>query len=160
MSLFYPAQEFGRFSLSIGLTPSLLHARYGLDYGERFHRDIAWRVSQVMEIDRQVHREFGSIGLGFAEPFPRATIEPYGHRFVPALLGCETVYASGEDPSAVRMRFEADSIRSLPSWTQERLEAMEPVRVVLEQAAWAREHADRRRAERMLGFNPDFSHLR
>ncbi len=39
MSLFYPALSFGRFSLSCGLTPSLLHARYGLDYGERLHRD-------------------------------------------------------------------------------------------------------------------------
>ena len=35
MSLFYPMQNFGPFGLSYGLTPSLLHARYGLDFGER-----------------------------------------------------------------------------------------------------------------------------
>src|SRR5512147_2037153 len=102
MSLFYPALSFGRHSLSIGLTPSLLHKRYGLDYGERFHRDIAWRVQALMDVDRQVFADFGAIGLGFREPFARATIEPYGHRFVPAMLGCAMCYAAGEDPSSIR----------------------------------------------------------
>ena len=88
MSLFYPMQTFGRFGLSVGMTPSLLHARYGIDFGERFHRDIAWRIARVMEIDREVHRDFKGIGLGFAEPFPRASLEPYGHRFMPAMYGC------------------------------------------------------------------------
>ena len=154
MSLFYPMQTFGRFGLSYGLTPSLLHARYGLDYGERFHRDIAWRVAQVMEIDRQVRRDFGGIGLGFSDPFPRASIEPYGHRFVPALYGCATAYAASEDPSGVRRAFEAEEIRALAPWTRERLESSEPVRVVLEQARWARAHCDRAAAERRLGFTP------
>jgi hypothetical protein len=154
MSLFYPEQTFGRFGLSYGLTPSLLHARYGLDYGERFHRDIAWRVAQVMAIDREVDREFRAIGCGFAEPFPRASIEPFGHRFVPAMYGCRMVYAPGEDPSSERKAFDAAEIRSLRPWTLERFESSEPVRVVLEQARWAREHCDRADAERRLGFNP------
>ena len=61
MSLFYPMQTYKGFGLSYGLTPSLLHSRYGLDYGERFHRDIAWRTAQVMEIDREASRDFGRI---------------------------------------------------------------------------------------------------
>jgi hypothetical protein len=154
VSLFYPSQTIGRFGLSYGLTPSLLHARYGLDYGERFHRDIAWRVTQVMEIDRLVRADFGGIGLGFDEPFPRATIEPFGHRFVPALYGCHVVYADSEDPAAIHMPMDPDAIRSLPPWTPERFEAMEPVRIVLEQARWAREHYDRAAAEKRVGFNP------
>lgn len=154
MSLFYPALSFGRYSLSIGLTPSLLHSRYGLDYGGRFHRDVAWRMRQVMEIDRLVHADFGSIGLGFPEPFPRATLEPYGHRFVPAMLGCTMSYAAGEDPSSLRRAFDPEEIRRMPAWTPQRFEAAEPVRVVLEQARWAREHCDRAEAERRLGFNP------
>jgi hypothetical protein len=154
MSLFYPQQSFGRFGLSYGLTPSLLHARYGLDYGERFHRDFPWRVARLQEIDRLVYDDFRSIGLGFAEPFARATIEPFGHRFVPALFGAEISYAPGEDPSSRRIPFSADAIRALAPWTRERLEQTEQVRVVLEQAAWARAHCDRAEAERRLGFNP------
>jgi hypothetical protein len=152
MSLFYPLQRHGRFAVGYGLTPSLLHERYGLDYGERFHRDMAWRVGQLMEVDRAVHRDFGDIGLGFAEPFARASIEPYGHRFVPALYGCDVVYSAGEDPSSLRKAFDAEAIRALPAWNRERLEAQEPVRVVREQARWAREHCDRETAERRLGF--------
>ncbi len=154
MSLFYPATTFGRFSLSCGLTPGLLHARYGLDYGERFHRDMAWRVSRVMEIDRLVHEDFGEIGLGFREPFARATIEPYGHRFVPAMLGCAMSYAPGEDPSCLRRAFHDGEVRRMRPWTRELFDAAEPVRVVREQARWAREHCDREEAERRLGFNP------
>ncbi len=154
MSLFYPAIPFGRFSLSCGMTPSLLHHRYGLDHGERFHRDIAWRVAQVMEIDRLVHADFGSIGLGFSEPFPRATIEPYGHRFVPAMLGCEIAYDPAEDPASRGRRFDAAEVRRMPAWTLEGFEEAEPVRVVLEQARWTRAHCDRQEAERRLGFNP------
>jgi hypothetical protein len=154
VSLFYPRQTFGRFGLSYGLTPSLLHARYGLDCGERFHRDIAWRVKSVMEVDRLVRSDFGTIGLGFADPFPRATIEPFGHRFVPALYGCDIVYADNEDPAALRVALDPDALRSLPPWTPERFRAAEAVAVVLQQARWARAHCDREAAERRVGFNP------
>jgi hypothetical protein len=154
MSLFYPMQTFGGFGLSYGLTPNLLHAWYGLDFGERFHTDIAWRMAQVMEIDRQASRDFGQIGLGFEEPFPRATIEPFGHRFVPALYGCAIAYSSSEDPAAIRRAFDPALIRGLDPWTRDRLESSEPARVVLEQARWAREHCDRAEAERRLGFMP------
>jgi hypothetical protein len=154
MSLFYPMQTLGPFGLSYGLTPSLLHARYGLDFGERFHSDIAWRTAQIMEIDRQVFTDLRDLGIGFSEPFPRATIEPYGHRFVPAMYGCAVTYAAGEDPAALRRPFDADKIRALAGWTPERLQAAEPVRRVLEQAAWARAHCDRPEAERRMGFNP------
>ncbi len=154
MSLLYPRRTFGRFGLTYGLTPSLLHRRYGLDCGERFHRDIAWRVAQVMEVDRMVRGDFGGIGLGFEEPFPRASIEPFGHRYVPALYGCETVYSPSDDPSGVRKEFDAGELRSLEQWTEERLLAAAPTRAVLEQARWAREHCDREEAERRMGFNP------
>ena len=94
MPLFYPMQRFGRFGLGMGLTARLLHDRFGLDVGERFHRDIVHRVEAVREIDRRVAGELGGIGLGFAAPFPRATIEPFGHRFVPVLYGCPIRNAS------------------------------------------------------------------
>jgi hypothetical protein len=154
MSLFYPMQRFGGFGLSYGLTPSLLHAKYGLDYGERFHGDVAWRVAQVMEVDRLAFNDFGDIGVGFEEPFPRATIEPFGHRFVPALYGCPISFSSAEDPAALRRVLDPELIRGLRPWTLERLESSEPVRLVLEQARWAREHCDRAEAERRLGFTP------
>ena len=153
MSLFYPAQSRGRFSLTLGLTPGLLHDRYGLDFGERFHRDIAWRVARLMEIDRAVWEDFRAIGLGFKEPFPRASIEPFGHRFIPAMFGCRTIYSASEDPACEHRALDTEEIRALPRWTRASFAAAEPVRVVLDQARWARENCDREEAERRLGHN-------
>jgi len=153
MSLFYPVQRFGRLGVSYGITPSLLHQRYGLDSGERFHRDIAWRVTQLMEIDRMVANDFVELGIGFTEPFPRATIEPFGQRFVPALYGCEIVYSPSEEPSCGRKGLNKEDIRSLPRWSIERLEASEHVRTVCEQAQWVRNHYDREAAEKRLSLS-------
>ncbi|HVP20006.1 MAG TPA: hypothetical protein VMU36_13520 [Spirochaetia bacterium] len=153
MSLFYPKQMHGRFGLTLGLTPSLLHERYGLDFGERFHTDIAWRVEKLLEIDRLVWEDFAAIGLGFKEPFPRASIEPFGHRFVPAMFGCRTLYSASEDPACEHRSLDPDEIRRIPAWTLNRFRSAEPVRVVMEQARWVRENCDREEAERRLGFN-------
>ncbi len=154
MSVFYPLQTYGRSSVCYGLTPSLLHARYGVDFGERFHRDIAFRVEALMEADRAVARDFRELGIGFAEPFPRATIEPFGHRFVPALYGCEIAYSPSEDPMCRKMSLDPSALESLAPWSRHRLEATVDARIVLEQARWAREHCDREEAERRLGYNP------
>jgi hypothetical protein len=70
------------------------------------------------------------------------------------MLGCAMCYDAGEDPSSLRRAFDAEEIRRMPAWTPQRFETAEPVRVVLEQARWAREHCDRAEAERRLGFNP------
>jgi hypothetical protein len=70
------------------------------------------------------------------------------------MLGCRMSYAAGEDPSSMRRTFDAEEIRRMPGWTPESFERSEPVRVVLEQARWARVHCDRVDAERRLGFNP------
>lgn len=139
MSLVYPVRRYGRFGLALGLTPRLLHERFGLDLGERFHRDIIHRIRSVMDMDRLAWEAFGGIGIGFEEPFPRATIEPFGHRFVPVLYGCPCVYASGEEPAVRTLPLDPDVIRSMPTWTPERFLSQDAVREVLAQAAVVRE---------------------
>jgi hypothetical protein len=140
----------------MGLTPRLLHDRFGLELGERFHRDVGFRVRAVMDMDRLAWRDFGSIGLGFEEPFPRATIEPFGHRFVPVLYGCPCVYASGEEPAVLPLPLDPDAIRAIPPWTAERFLAHEAVREVLAQAGAARKlYGDACDAARLrMGGNP------
>lgn len=156
MPLFYPVQRFGRFALGMGLTARLLHDRFGLDLGERFHHDIIHRVEAVREVDRLVWDAFRGIGLGFAEPFPRATIEPFGHRFVPVLFGCEPVYASDEEPAVRPLPLDADALAALPPWTPDRLSAQDPVKEVVAQTKTARARYGESCAEarRRMGCNP------
>jgi hypothetical protein len=156
MPLFYPMQRFGRFGLGMGLTARLLHDRFGLDVGERFHRDVVHRIEAVREIDRLAARDFGAIGLGFAEPFPRATIEPFGHRFVPVLYGCPIRYAADEEPAALPLPLDAETLMSFPAWTPERFAAQDAVQEVLGQQETARRHYGDVGAEarRRMGYNP------
>jgi len=159
--LFYPTQRIGRYGLGLGLTPRLLHERFGLDLGERFHRDILHRVDALMQIDRLVWESFRGLGLGYEEPFPRATIEPFGHRFVPALYGCRVAYAPGEEPAALAQKLDPGQLRRLAAWTPERFQAEEAVREVLAQAGAVRQRwgEARAEAERRMGYNPHYQPL-
>jgi hypothetical protein len=156
MPIFYPLQRFGRFGLGMGLTARLLHDRFGLDVGERYHHDIIHRVEAVREVDRLVWDAFRGIGLGFEEPFPRATIEPFGHRFVPVLFGCEPEYAHDEEPAVRTMTLDTGSIASRPPWTPERLASLEPVKEIVAQAKAVRARYGDVGAEarRRMGYNP------
>jgi hypothetical protein len=159
--LFYPTARIGRYGLAMGLTPRLLHERFGLDLGERFHRDVLYRIETLMQVDRLVWESFRELGLGYEKPFPRATIEPFGHRFVPALYGCAIRYAEAEEPAAVPRALDPDELHRLPAWTPESLQAREEVREVLAQAEavrgrWAEA---REEAERRMGYNPHYQPL-
>jgi len=140
MSIHYPMQKHGRFGLGMGITFEVLHERFGFDLGQRYHADIEHRIQTNREIDRAVFGAFGPIGLGFRDPFPRATIEPFGHRFVAAMYGCECHYAAGADPWARQRDLSQEEILALPPWTVERFEQAEPVRTVLAQAAHVASH--------------------
>ncbi len=135
MPIPYPSQTFGRFKLGLALTYKLVHDRFGFDLGQRYHRDLDCRIRTTMEIDRAVFEAYGKIGLGFERPYPRASIEPFGHRFVPAMYGCLTGYAPDADPWGKPRVLDGDEIRALEPWSVERFERCEPVQVVLSQVA-------------------------
>jgi hypothetical protein len=133
MPITYPTQAVGRFRLGLALTYTLVHDRFGFDFGERYHRDLDYRIRTTMEIDRAVFEAYGRIGLGYADPFPRASVEPFGHRFMPAMYGCETHYAADADPWGKPHPLDAEQIEALVPWTVDRFEKSEPVRAVLGQ---------------------------
>ncbi len=133
MPVMYSMQTFGRFRLGLGLTYKLLHDRFGFAFGERYHRDLDYRVETAMEIDRAVFEVYGKIGLGYKEPFPRVSIEPFGHRFLPAMYGCACGYADDAEPWSRPRVLSKEEVEALPPWSQERFEASEPVRLVLSQ---------------------------
>jgi hypothetical protein len=86
-----------------------------------------------MDIDRAMFEIYGRIGLGYERPFPRVSIEPFGHRFVPAMFGCGTGFAPDADPWGKPRSLGRDEILSLEPWTVERFQRSEPVRMVLSQ---------------------------
>lgn len=153
MPIVYPAQSYGRYRLGLGLTYKLIHERFGFELGEEFHRNLDCRVVTAMEIDRAVFEAYGGLGLGYKEPFPRVSIEPFGHRFVPAMYGCECGYAVDADPWSRPRTLSAEEIKNLEPWTPERFAASEPVRVVADQIDQLKQRYDRYRVPDRE-FNP------
>ncbi len=131
----YPMQVFGRFRMGLAFTYNLLHDRFGFDFGERHHLDVDSRIRTTMDIDRAVFEAYGQIGLGYAKPFPRSSIEPFGHRFIPAMYGCAIEYAANAEPWSKPRNLPPEEILALEPWTVERFERSEPVRLVLNQVA-------------------------
>ncbi len=155
MPIPYPMQTFGRYRLGLALTYKLVHDRFGFDLGQRYHCDLDYRIRTTMEIDRAVFDAYGRVGLGFAEPFPRASIEPFGHRFMPAMYGCESGYAPDADPWGKPRPLEAGQIEALVPWTVEHFEKSEPVRAVLGQIEQLKRHYERYRVPE-TEFNPHY----
>jgi len=140
MPVVYPKQILGQFGLEMGLTYALLNQNYGFDFGEHYHLNIEARLRQNMEIDRVVFDNYGDIGLGFETPFPRVSIAPFGHLFIPAVYGCPCHYAKDSEPCA-KSGYRSDlEIKSLPAWTAKQLEKAEPVQIVLSQLSYLKEH--------------------
>lgn len=140
MPIVYPMQTFGRYRLGLALTYKLIHDRFGFDLGERYHLDLDYRIKTTMEIDRTVFETYGGIGLGFEEPFPRASIEPFGHRFMPAMYGCPCTYAEDAEPWSQPRILSKEELELLPPWTAERFDHSEPVRMVLAHIEQLKKH--------------------
>lgn len=133
MPIAYPMQNLGRQRLGMALTYQLLNDRWGFDLGRRYHHDVDHRIKTTMEIDRAVFETYGGIGLGYETPFPRISVEPFGHRFMPAMYGCEIGYAKDAEPGGRPRGLSREEIQALETWTVGRFEASEPVRTVLDQ---------------------------
>jgi uroporphyrinogen-III decarboxylase len=159
MAIIYPPRKIGRFKLWLGFSSDCLHKKFGADLGRRFHKDPVCRVQTVMEIDRAVHAAYGKIGLGYANPFPRATIEPFGHRFIPAMYGCECDFRENGEPWAEAKPLTPEEVDALPAWTLERFERSEPVREVLDQARVIRARYDTNQHAGTTEFNPHYRAL-
>ncbi|HUV09138.1 MAG TPA: hypothetical protein VMX75_15495 [Spirochaetia bacterium] len=159
MPAFYPMQYHNRFGLGMGVTYSFLRERFGFNMGERFHRDMAYRIETCMEIDRSVYGAFKDIGIGFEEPFPRATVEPFGHGFIPIMYGCECVYSEGQEPAVRNRDFDAGEIEALEPWTRKRFEESEAVREVARQFRHVAEYADTVKPLDLFGYNPHYQPL-
>jgi len=75
------------------------HQHYGLEFGEKYFMDAVFRTEQDREAVRVLHERFGALGLGKKDPPPQPHLEICGHRFLPALLGCEVVYQADQPPA-------------------------------------------------------------
>ena len=136
MAIAYPAQSFGTFKFGMGFNFRLIHNKFGFDLGECFHRDPDYRIKTIQEIDREIFNLYGKIGLGFKDPPPRPSAEPFGHRFMPAMYGCQCRFDKDSEPCAKERFYTEDDIFALREWSLEDFEKSPPVRETVRQAEY------------------------
>ncbi len=78
---------------------SWFHSNYGLTFGEKYCSDPIFRTEQDREARRLLFDRFGQAGIGEKDPEPRPHLEVCGHRFLPALFGCEIIFQDDQAPS-------------------------------------------------------------
>lgn len=89
------------------------YERSGIDFSEHSWTDPILRTERDMAMRRWLYEHFGDAGLGEADPKPMPTIEAYGHRFVPALFGCEVRYAKNQAPCEVPLYLDIEHMGTL-----------------------------------------------
>lgn len=91
------------------------HRKYGLEFGETYFTDPVFRTEQDREAMRLLHERFGALGLGKKDSSARPQLEICGHRFLPALLGCEVFYQVDQPPAAKHLpAASAQEIAAIP----------------------------------------------
>ncbi len=95
----YPSENLPATHARPTFSEAWFHRHYGLEFGEQYYTDPVHRTEQDREARRLVHERFGALGLGKSDPAPLPHLEICGHRFLPALLGCEVFYQSDQSPA-------------------------------------------------------------
>lgn len=140
MVIAYPGQKYGRFTLGLAVNPGFLEEHVGFVTDKKFFRDPDYHTKSIMAIDRAVWEKFKDVGLGYENPVPRPYIEPHGHRWGPAMYGCEIIFHPASEPWAQEIDVTDDELDELVSdpWTIEKFANAEPNRLVMEQAKYLR----------------------
>lgn len=87
--------------VNVTFSPNFYEHKLGVRYTRSDWEDPIRRTEMDREIRRMLYDRFGHVGIGEKDPAPNPNIEAYGHRFMPALLGCEIRYHSDQAPAAV-----------------------------------------------------------
>lgn len=88
--------------------------RFGVDFSEDFWVDPIKRTDAYMEMEYQRAKIFPDTEIGSLEPKPHPVASgQYGHRFFPALFGCQVRYLPDQAPSAETLRYDFDDLAKL-----------------------------------------------
>ena len=100
----------------IGFTPMWYHKALGIDFGERWHTDPAYRRDAVASMGRELKRRFQDTNIGWVqdpdEPVDLLT-GVFGACSVAAIYGVPIAYASDNWPNCVHQYLAADQVDRL-----------------------------------------------
>jgi len=95
----YAGQNLPKTHAKPTFSEAWFHSHFGLTFGERYCSDPLFRTEQDREARRLLYDRFGQAGIGENDPQPLPHLEVCGHRFLPALFGCEIVFQDDQAPT-------------------------------------------------------------
>lgn len=96
--------------ITVTFSSKWYNKNFGMDFSESAWADPIKRTEMGRERERQLFERFGDVGIGSRNPEPYPTIEAYGHRFIPALFGCEIVYCSDQAPADIVLEANVEDV--------------------------------------------------
>ena len=125
--------------LNIGFSHEWWHRNYGFVFDESFYMDIANKAKIMRAMDEIMAERFPyyTQNRGLKDSVisnPTIAVEPYGHRFIPALFGCEISYSKMITPWPRHTDLSDEEIMSMPFLTPGEFGDDEKVQVILRQA--------------------------
>jgi hypothetical protein len=118
---------------------------YGLRFGEDYYRDIKTKLETQKAMGMTLKQRFPwydkeklASGIGGVLSSPVTGVEPFGHRFIPALFGCPVRYGDAHTPWAEHNLLSEDEIMALPMLSLEEFAGIDIVKTVVAQAETVR----------------------
>jgi uroporphyrinogen-III decarboxylase len=108
------------------------------------------KISQLRSMDEKLRQRFSWYGA-YKPTAPSYAIEPFGHRFVPALFGCDIIYEDSTAPWAEHRILTPEHIDAMPLLTLDEFKQDERVREVARQIHYSRKKYGWCSAQQNLG---------
>ncbi|RJR46870.1 MAG: hypothetical protein C4576_10340 [Desulfobacteraceae bacterium] len=106
------AQRQEHIRLQTGFYPDWFHKQYGISFDKKYYMDPETRIDARMAMDKALFERFGDVGLGDPNPQPKPLITA-GMITLPAIFGCEIVFAEDALPWAMPLNLSEEKVMKL-----------------------------------------------
>ena len=125
--------------LNIGFSHDWWFQNYGYVFDEAFYLNARNKIQIMRAMDEIMQERFPYYtnpgGLkGSLISNPTIAVEPFGHRFIPALFGCEINYSKDTTPWAGHVDLTDDEIMNMPFLTPDEFGRNDKAQTILRQA--------------------------
>ncbi len=117
-------------------SPYWWNKNYGIEFTREFYQNQVLRVKTIGRMEKILGERFPRLKELWEKTsfFDNPCVEPYGHRFGPALFGCNIRYKNDQTPWSENNILSENDIMEMPLMTMDEFKENEVVKFAFEQA--------------------------
>ncbi|MFC2115863.1 uroporphyrinogen decarboxylase family protein [Bacteroidota bacterium] len=101
------------FRPEIGFTPYWYRKNLGIDFGEKWHKDLAYRKKTILKMRHLINRKFPAYSIGYLEDEPDLLTGVFGACTVAGIYGIPIVFSDHNWPTTVHEYLSKEKIKDL-----------------------------------------------